>query len=94
MVEAGTLKDWIARTLESELAPAFLDVVDESHLHAGHAGWRESGETHFRLDIVSAAFEGKSRVERHRIVNGLMSGAFARGLHALAVKARTPAEAA
>lgn len=94
MVEAGTLKDWIARTLESELAPAFLDVVDESHLHAGHAGWRESGETHFRLDIVSAAFEGKSRVERHRIVNGLMAGAFARGLHALAVKARTPAEAA
>lgn len=94
MTEAGTLKDWIAQTLRAKLAPASLDVVDESHLHAGHGGWREAGETHFRLDIVSAAFEGKSRVERHRLVNGLMAGAFARGLHALALKTRTPSEAA
>ncbi|MER2268770.1 BolA family protein [Methylobacterium oxalidis] len=93
MPEGGTLRDWIAATLAAELAPTHLDVVDESHLHAGHAGWRESGETHFRLDVVSAAFEGKSRVERHRLVNGLLDGAFKRGLHALAVRARTPAEA-
>lgn len=94
MAETGTLKDWIAGRLDAELAPAALEVIDESHLHAGHGGWRESGETHFRLDIVSAAFEGKSRVERHRLVNGLLAGAFERGLHALALKARTPAEAA
>lgn len=90
----ATLRDWIEETLRTQLAPTRLEVVDESHLHAGHSGWRESGETHFRLDVVSAAFEGKSRVERHRLVNGLMDEAFKRGLHALALKARTPGEAA
>ena len=70
-----------------------LSVVDESHQHAGHSGWREGGETHFRLDVVSAAFEGKSRVERHRMVNALLDDAFKRGLHALALRARTPGEA-
>ncbi|GJD56050.1 BolA family protein [Methylobacterium dankookense] len=90
----ATLRDWIHETLQAQLAPEQLDVVDESHLHAGHSGWREGGETHFRLDVVSAAFEGKSRVERHRLVNGLMDEAFKRGLHALALRARTPAEAA
>lgn len=94
MPETGTLKDWITETLRTQLAPAHLDVVDESHLHAGHSGARPEGETHFRLDVVSAAFEGKSRVERHRIVNAALDPAFKRGLHALAVKARTPAEAA
>ena len=90
---AGSLKDWIAETLTERLQPAALDVIDESHLHVGHAGARPEGETHFRLDIVSAAFEGKSRVERHRIVNGVLEEAFKRGLHALALRARTPAEA-
>ncbi|WP_336485718.1 BolA family protein [Methylobacterium nigriterrae] len=94
MTEAGPLQAWIAGTLSAALAPTHLDVIDESHLHAGHAGWRESGETHFRLDVVSPAFEGKSRVERHRLVNGLLDDAFKRGLHALAVRARTPSEAA
>ncbi|WP_407519360.1 BolA family protein [Methylobacterium oryzisoli] len=87
------LSDWIRTTLEEGLRPAALSVVDESHQHAGHAGWREGGETHFRLDVVSAAFEGKSRVERHRIVNALLADAFTRGLHALALRARTPEEA-
>lgn len=90
----ATLRDWIHETLREQLAPERLEVVDESHLHAGHSGWREGGETHFRLDVVSAAFEGKSRVERHRLVNGLLDEAFKRGLHALALRARTPAEAA
>ncbi|MBX9930469.1 MAG: BolA family transcriptional regulator [Methylobacterium sp.] len=93
MSETGTLKDWIAKALTEALAPTSLEVVDESHLHAGHSGWREAGETHFRLDVVSSAFEGKSRVERHRLVNGVLEPAFQRGLHALAVKARTPADA-
>ncbi|MGF3023364.1 BolA family protein [Methylobacterium aquaticum] len=88
-----TLGDWIRTTLEERLAPTALSVVDESHQHAGHSGWREGGETHFRLDVVSAAFEGKSRVERHRMVNALLDDAFKRGLHALALRARTPGEA-
>ncbi|GJD65377.1 MULTISPECIES: BolA family protein, partial [Methylobacterium] len=88
-----SLNDWIRTTLEERLAPTALSVVDESHQHAGHSGWREGGETHFRLDVVSAAFEGKSRVERHRMVNALLDDAFKRGLHALALRARTPGEA-
>ncbi|MDP4001895.1 BolA family transcriptional regulator [Methylobacterium sp. NEAU K] len=92
--EGGTLRDWMEARLRAELAPARLDVIDESHLHAGHAGARPGGETHYRLDIVAAAFEGRSRVERHRLVNGLLDEAFKRGLHALALRARTPSEAA
>jgi BolA protein len=88
-----SLSDWIRTTLQERLAPTALSVVDESHQHAGHSGWREGGETHFRLDVVSAAFEGKSRVERHRMVNALLDDAFKRGLHALALRARTPGEA-
>ncbi len=87
-----TLQAWIAATLEEALRPTHLVVTDESHQHQGHAGWREGGETHFRLDIVSEAFRGKSRVERHRIVNAALAGAFERGLHALAIKARAPGE--
>ena len=87
-----TLKDWITRTLEERLEPTALSVADESHQHVGHAGWREGGETHFRIDIVSRAFSGKSRVERHRIVNDVLGEAFPRGLHALAIKARAPGE--
>jgi BolA protein len=87
-----TLKDWIARTLEERLQPAHLLVTDESHQHAGHAGWREGGETHFRIDIVSEAFSGKSRIERHRMVNEALAGAFERGLHALAIRAKAPGE--
>lgn len=86
------LKEWIVETLTSELSPTDLSVDDESHQHAGHAGWREGGETHFRIDVVSEAFAGKSRVERHRIVNGLLSPAFDRGLHALAIHARAPGQ--
>lgn len=91
---SGSLKDWIAETLAAQLAPSELDVIDESHLHAGHAGARPEGETHFRVEIVSVAFEGKGRVDRHRIVNAALAPAFARGLHALAVKARAPSEIA
>ena len=87
-----SLKDWITATLRERLDPIRLVVDDESQQHFGHAGWREGGETHFRIDVVSRAFEGKSRVERHRIVNGLLAGAFERGLHALAIQAKAPGE--
>lgn len=87
-----SLQDWIARTLGDELHPSALVVTDESQQHHGHSGWREGGETHFRIDIVSEAFSGKSRVERHRLVNEVLAGAFERGLHALAIRARAPEE--
>lgn len=82
----------IEERLRAALAPDSLTVIDESHLHAGHAGWREGGGTHYRVEIVSPAFAGKSRVERHRLVNQALDIAFARGLHALAVKAHAPGE--
>jgi BolA protein len=89
---AVSLKDLIARSLEERLAPTHLVVTDESERHRGHAGWREGGETHFQVDIVSPAFEGKSRVERHRLVNDSLVAAFERGVHALAIKASAPGE--
>lgn len=87
-----SLKTWITQTLEERLQPLSLLVEDESHQHVGHAGWHEGGETHFRIDIVSATFSGKSRIERHRFVNAALAEAFDRGLHALAIKAKGPGE--
>jgi BolA protein len=87
-----TMKELITRALQERFSPTHLVVTDESHQHHGHAGWREGGETHFRLDIVSPAFDGKSRVERHRLVNAALAAAFERGLHALAIRARAPGE--
>jgi len=89
-----SMKSFIAGELERRLAPPRLVVTDDSEKHRGHAGWRDGGETHFTVDIVSAAFEGKSRVERHRLVNESLAAAFAKGVHALAIKARAPGEAA
>jgi len=87
-----TRKDRIAAALTEALRPIKLDIVDESHRHAGHAGARAGGETHYRLDIVSSAFVGKSRVERHRMVNAALAAEFANGLHALAIAAAAPGE--
>jgi BolA family transcriptional regulator, general stress-responsive regulator len=87
-----TLNDWITQTLRERLHPSQLTVTDESEQHRGHGGWREGGETHFRVYIVSEAFIGKSRVERHRLVNEVLKDAFDRGLHALAVQAKAPGE--
>ncbi len=87
-----TMKELITQRLNECLAPAYLEVEDQSNQHIGHAGWREGGETHFSVDIVSTTFAGKSRVERHRIVNEAVRDAFQRGLHALAIKARAPGE--
>ncbi|TVR07199.1 MAG: BolA family transcriptional regulator [Salinarimonadaceae bacterium] len=78
--------------LREALSPDSLAVTDESHLHAGHAGSRDGGETHYRVEIVSPVFVGKSRIERHRLVNEALPLAFARGLHALAIRARAPGE--
>ena len=82
----------IAAKLEAALSPERLNVIDESHHHQGHGGWREGGETHFRVDIVSQAFAGKSRLDRHRLVNAALAQELAERVHALAIVARAPGE--
>jgi BolA family transcriptional regulator, general stress-responsive regulator len=86
------MKDKIAEKLTKAFSPESLEVVDESQLHAGHAGSRPGGETHFRLYIVSEAFRGKSRIERHRLINATLSGELATSVHALAIHAAAPGE--
>jgi BolA family transcriptional regulator, general stress-responsive regulator len=85
-------RDLITEKLTKAFAPQSLDVVDESHQHEGHAGHRPGGETHFRVYIVSETFKGKSRIERHRMVNQALSGELAGGMHALAIHAAAPGE--
>jgi len=87
-----TTKDTITKKLSEAFNPENLDVVDESHLHEGHAGHRPGGETHFRLYIVSKAFEGKTRIDRHRMINSILATELAGGIHALAIKAQAPGE--
>ena len=82
----------ITNKLREAFTPESLDVVDESHLHEGHSGHRPGGETHFRVYIVSDAFEGKSRIERHRMINTTLAAELAGSVHALAIKAQAPGE--
>ena len=86
-------KDAITNKLREAFAPESLEVTDESHLHEGHAGHRPGGQTHFRVYIVSAAFEGKSRIERHRMINATLAGELEGSVHALAIRALAPGEA-
>jgi len=86
-------KGSITNRLREAFSPESLDVSDESHLHEGHAGHRPGGETHFRVYIVSAAFEGKSRIERHRMINSTLAAELAGSVHALAIRAQAPGEA-
>src|SRR2546423_8355204 len=67
--------DIITEKLTQAFAPESLRVLDESHQHEGHAGHRPGGQTHFRVYIVAEAFRGKSRVERHRMINTTLAGA-------------------
>jgi BolA protein len=84
--------DLITDKLREAFAPESLRVEDESHLHEGHAGHRSGGETHFRLYIVSEAFRGKSRVERHRMINATLASELSGSVHALAIHAAAPGE--
>jgi BolA protein len=88
------VSDLIRQKLTQAFAPQSLDVVDESHRHAGHTGHRPGGETHFRVYIVSELFRGKSRLQRHRMVNETLAGELAGGVHALAIHASAPGEGA
>ena len=85
-------KDVITKKLTEAFAPQSLRVEDESHLHAGHAGHRPGGETHYRVYIVSDAFQGKSRIERHRSINAALAQELAGSVHALAIHAAAPGE--
>jgi BolA protein len=73
-------------------APVALEVVNDSHRHAGHAGSPGTGESHFTVNVVSEAFAGKSRIERHRMVNQALAAELAGSVHALAIKALAPGE--
>jgi BolA protein len=84
------IRDRIEAKLRESFAPTHLVVTDDSHKHAGHYGARPGGQTHFSVEIVSAAFQGKSRVDCHRAINGLLVQEFADGVHALAISARAP----
>ena len=82
----------IQAAIEAALAPAALEIEDESHKHAGHAGARD-GRGHFRVDVVSAAFAGQSPIARHRAVYAAVGELMTTDIHALAIRARTPDEA-
>lgn len=88
MTVAATIEDKLTRVF----SPAALRVIDESHLHAGHAGARPEGETHFRVEITAAAFAGQPRVARHRLIYDALADELAGPIHALALVTRAPGE--
>ena len=88
-----TIAERIKQKLTEALSPSFLEVVDESEKHKGHGGYREGGETHFHVTVVSPQFEGKSRVDRQRMVYGLLAQEMAERVHALALTTKAPSEA-
>ncbi len=80
----------IERKLREAFQPEFLAVIDESDDHHGHAGWREEGETHFRVEMRSVAFTGKTRLDRQRAVYAVLAKELAEGVHALALSLEAP----
>lgn len=83
----GAVADAIRRKLEASFAPRRLDVIDDSARHAGHAGARPGGETHFRVEIVADAFRGTTRVERQRRIHAALAEELAGPVHALSISA-------
>jgi BolA family transcriptional regulator, general stress-responsive regulator len=91
--------DRIKAKLQAALTPDFVEIVDESHKHAGHAHAVQrpgtagtTGETHFRVKVIAETFRGKSRIDRHRAIHQLLETEFEGGLHALAIEAKAPGE--
>jgi BolA protein len=93
MTTSTTTRDVIAEKLTKAFAPQRLEVIDDSHRHAGHVGARPGGQTHYSVHIVSQAFHGKSRIDRHRMVNAALASELQGGVHALAIRAAAPGEA-
>lgn len=88
-----SVAETIKQKLFAALAPSELQVIDDSARHAGHAGARPAGETHFNVVIVAAAFAGQSRIERQRLVHTLLADELAGPVHALSLRLMTPDEA-
>lgn len=86
--------DRIAAALREAFRPAEVAIIDDSHRHAGHAGARPGGETHYTVQVVSPAFSGMNRVARSRAVHEALAAEFGSGLHALSLRLLTPEEAA
>ena len=82
----------LEKKLQSAFSPQKLEILNESHLHAGHAGARPEGETHFRITVVSARFTDLSLVKRHRLINEALAEELRGPIHALAIKALSPDE--
>lgn len=91
-METMRTADIMTDKLTAAFAPASVRIEDESHRHEGHAGHRPGGQTHFRVHIVADAFRGKSRLERHRMINDALAAEIAGGVHALAIHASAPGE--
>ncbi len=92
MSALGPVGQEMQKRLQEALNPTHLEVIDESHRHAGHAGAHPEGESHFRVVIVADVFEGKSPVQRHRLVNEALGELLRERVHALAITARAPGE--
>jgi BolA protein len=90
MTAMAVTADQVRAALQAAIAPESLEVIDDSHLHAGHAGAREG--RHFTVRVVSARFNGLSRLARHRLVYDSLDELMARGIHALAIEARAPGD--
>lgn len=83
----------LEKKLQSAFNPQKLEIINESHLHAGHQpGFDGTGESHIRIKLVADKFEGMARVERHRNVNALLVEEMDQGLHAIAIEAHSPSE--
>ncbi len=88
----GPVAAEMLRRLNSALSPTFIRLIDDSEKHRGHAGYNPAGESHFTLEIESADFAGKSRVERQRLVYRALGDLMRERVHALSIKAEAPGE--
>ena len=87
-----SVAETIQQKLNNALSPTRLDITDDSARHAGHSGAAQAGESHFKVTVVSDAFEGKSRIERHMLVNEALAEGLRGPIHMRQIKAITPAE--
>lgn len=85
-----SVRDTIIEKLSVKFAPEHLEVIDDSHKHRGHAGWREGGETHFRVRIATRHFDGMTRLAQHRAVMEALDAEIKGGVHALAIEVLAP----
>ena len=90
--ETGPVATEMLRRLNSSLAPSRIELIDDSEQHRGHGGYNPAGESHFTLTIESAAFAGKNRVERQRMIYGALGDLMCERVHALSIRASAPGE--